>query len=72
MTQCVCGHKIVQPRGNGEFAIKNRVLLAKSDGIYAVCPTCKAEVRVEELQFKVTAHVILNKSQGNNNTGLTK
>jgi len=70
MRQCSCGQKIVQERSNGEIAIKNRIILAKSDGVYAVCPHCKAENKIEELHFQLTSHVILNNSA--NSTAIIK
>ena len=61
MTQCpFCKHTIIIKRPNGEVVIRNNIIIAKSDGIFGICPFCKSEVKIEFLA-KTDSMVILDK-----------
>ena len=49
-----CGCKIIFDRGDGNKAVKNKILLIKSDGnVFSVCPQCGKEVPVTCLHYIV-------------------
>lgn len=58
---CECGEKIIRKSENGDVAIRNRIVLIKSNGdLVSICPHCKKEnIVAKSLDFKVDSLVIV-------------